>query len=432
MSARSIARVASRQLSIAVLACAVAAALLWSGSTTADAQAASIEAACPRTTMPPTDLVDEGATHGDSIRCLVWYGLAQGRTATRFGTGDAVTRGQLASLIARTLEAAGAELPSVDERAFDDTAGSTHGERLEQLAAVDILRGTGDRRVEPEASITRAQLASVLARAIGFMEGEPLPPGDRVFRDTGGSTHEDAIAAVAAAGIVQGIGDDRYDPGGWLNRGASATVVARTLARAVADDRLERPPAPTMRWEASSLPGPIRDEMIGVSWRSGCPVGLDDLRLVVLTHRGFDGRLHRGELVVHRSVVGDLRTVFEALYEDDFPLQRVIRVDRYGGDDDRSMAANNTHAFNCRTITGGSRWSEHAYGTAIDLNPIQNPYVRNDTVLPEEGREYRDRSDVRAGMIVEGGVVVEAFDAVGWDWGGRWQTLKDHQHFERP
>lgn len=397
----------------------------------AEVASVAIDAACPRASLPPTDLVDEGATHGDSIRCLVWYGLANGVTTTRFGTGDAVTRGQLASLLARTLAAAGVELPEVGERAFDDSATSVHGDRLEQLAAVDVFRGTGHRTVEPAATITRAQLASVLARAVGFLEDRPLPPGPDAFRDDDGSVHEAAIDAVAAAGLVQGTGDGRFAPSGHLTRGAAASVVARVLARAVADGRLAVPAMPAMRWQVSELSTSLRREMTGVSWRVGCPVALGDLRLVVLSHRGFDGRLHRGELVVHRSSTAELHRVFAAAYEADFPLQRVVRVDHYGGDDDRSMAANNTHAFNCRRTTSGSGWSEHAYGTAIDLNPVHNPYVRGSTVLPEAGRPYVDRADVRPGMLVDGDPVVRAFDAVGWGWGGRWSTLKDYQHLSR-
>jgi hypothetical protein len=104
-------------------------------------------------------------------------------------------------------------------------------------------------------------------------------------------------------------------------------------------------------------------------------------------------------------------------------------VDVYGGDDDRSMEANNTSAFNCRRVTGGTSFSQHSYGTAIDLNPLPNPYVRGDTVLPPAGRAYLDRTDVRQGMIVDPGPVVGAFAVIGWEWGGNFTALKDYQHF---
>jgi hypothetical protein len=415
-----------------VFVAALAAALTSVVPAGAPAHADTTRAACPDRWVPPTDFTDEGDTHATGIRCLVWYGLAEGRTAELYGTGATVTRGQLASLLARMLETAGVELTTPAEPAFEDSAGSVHGERLEQLGAIGVFDGDADGFVLPGEPISRAQLASVLRRALEHVEERPLPEGEVTFTDTSGSVHADAIHAIAGIGLVQGVGDGRFAPGDGSTRGAVATVLARVLDRFVDDGRLEVPDPPELRWEVSELPAAVRDEMVGVSWHEGCPVGLDHLRLVVLTHRGFDGRLHRGELVVHRAVTADLRTVFQAAYDDDFPLAKVVRVDAYGGSDDRSMDDNNTHAFNCRRITGGSSWSEHAYGTAIDLNPVQNPYVRGDTVLPEAGRDYLDRSDVRPGMLVEGDAVVSAFDARGWTWGGRWNTLKDYQHFEWP
>lgn len=174
---------------------------------------------------------------------------------------------------------------------------------------------------------------------------------------------------------------------------------------------------------------PVSIARLGSSHRAGCPVTSSDLRLVELTHWGFDGRTHRGELVVHRDVATAVVRVFRDLHVARFPVQRIETVDRYGSDDDRSMAANNTSAYNCRPTTGGTGWSEHAYGRAVDVNPVQNPYVRGTTVEPPAGRSYLDRSDVRPGMVVAGDAVVRAFAAAGWEWGGDFRTLKDYQHF---
>jgi hypothetical protein len=165
------------------------------------------------------------------------------------------------------------------------------------------------------------------------------------------------------------------------------------------------------------------------SWRPGCPVPLEDLRLLTLTYWGFDGDVHRGELVVHEDQARAIREVFRALFKARFPIERMKLVDVYGGDDDRSMAANNTSAFNCRAVAGSSSWSEHAYGRAIDINPIQNPQVRNGLVSPPAGSRYLDRSRRRRGLIRADDVVVRAFAAVGWRWGGSWTSLKDYQHF---
>ena len=109
------------------------------------------------------------------------------------------------------------------------------------------------------------------------------------------------------------------------------------------------------------------------------------------------------------------------LYAARFPIRRMVPVDAYGGSDFRSIEADNTSAFNCRPVEGTSRWSEHAYGRAIDLNPIENPYVYADgTTSHRASRPYLRRAPYRPGMAVEGGVVVRAFAAVGWAWGGRW------------
>src|SRR5690606_23153553 len=142
------------------------------------------------------------------------------------------------------------------------------------------------------------------------------------------------------------------------------------------------------------------------SWRPGCPVGLDDLRLLALDHWGFGGRVDRGELGVHRDAAEALVGEFHRLFDARFPIERMEHFDVYGGDDDRSTMANNTSAFNCRRTTGGTRWSEHAYGTAVDINPVQNPYVSRGRVLDPAAAPYVDRTNHDPGTIHPGDVVV--------------------------
>jgi D-alanyl-D-alanine carboxypeptidase len=178
------------------------------------------------------------------------------------------------------------------------------------------------------------------------------------------------------------------------------------------------------------IPAAMRAQMTGVSWRPGCPVGLSDLRLITLTYRGFDGRDHTGRVIANRSAATPLVAVFRRLYAARFPIRRMEPVDRYGGDDYRSIEADNTSAFNCRNATGSSRWSNHAYGLAIDVNPIENPYVSGGSSSHPASASYLDRSRHRPGMAYDGGVLVEAFRSVGWGWGGSWAgTVKDYQHF---
>jgi hypothetical protein len=188
--------------------------------------------------------------------------------------------------------------------------------------------------------------------------------------------------------------------------------------------------APGFHASVKPIPPAVRKQMTGVSWRPGCPVGFADLRLITLTYRGFDGRDHTGRLVAHRDAAADLVAVFRRLYAARFPIRRMELVDRYGGDDFRSIEADNTSAFNCRPATGSNRWSQHAYGRAIDVNPIENPYVTAaGTTSHRASRPYLDRSRRRPGMAYAGGVLAEAFRDVGWGWGGTWSGIKDYQHF---
>jgi hypothetical protein len=189
-----------------------------------------------------------------------------------------------------------------------------------------------------------------------------------------------------------------------------------------------RPPRPGTGAPYSSSQATATREDVSLSWREGCPVHWHDLTVVTVAYWGYDGTRHVGRLVVHDDVAGQVRLAFAYMYDHRFQVRRIHPVDRFGADDDKSMAANNTSAFNCRRVTGGTSWSQHSYGTAIDINPVQNPYIKGSTVLPPASRDWVDRRHVVPGMIVEGGPVVEVFDALGWGWGGRWRTLKDYQH----
>jgi hypothetical protein len=200
------------------------------------------------------------------------------------------------------------------------------------------------------------------------------------------------------------------------------------------EDAPEAPPAddpPALAVDDTARIGMISDELRALmeqtTWEPGCPVEIDELRKLTLRYVDLDDDEHEGELIVHKDVAEDLLGVFVALYEDRFPIVRMEPIEHFDGDDDASMAANNTSAFNCRPITGSDRWSEHAYGWAVDINPIQNPYERDGEVLPPEGEPYLDRDDVRPGMVTRPGVV-EYFDELGWGWGGDWNTLKDYMH----
>jgi hypothetical protein len=169
---------------------------------------------------------------------------------------------------------------------------------------------------------------------------------------------------------------------------------------------------------------------LGLSWHPGCPVGPGQLRLLTLNYWGFDNAPHVGTMVVAASVTKSVITVFATLFAEHFPIRRMEPTSDFGGDDNASMAVDNTSAFNCRyaVAPGPPQWSAHAYGKAIDVNTIENPYLLDGKVLPPAGAAYAKRSPYRPGMAVAGGELVRAFAAVGWPWGGRWAS-PDYQHF---
>jgi hypothetical protein len=170
---------------------------------------------------------------------------------------------------------------------------------------------------------------------------------------------------------------------------------------------------------------------LGKSWHAGCPVGPSQLRTVTLTYWGFDGVPHLGAIVVAASAVPSVIRVFHILFGEHFPIRSMQPTAVFGGSDDASMAVDNTSAFNCRyaVATGTPRWSAHAYGKAIDVNTVENPYSLSGKVLPPIGAPYLERTPYRPGMAVPGGQLVRAFAAIGWQWGGRWTSSPDYQHF---
>jgi hypothetical protein len=193
-------------------------------------------------------------------------------------------------------------------------------------------------------------------------------------------------------------------------------------------DRLPPPPGGRFRSSVRPISAAVRARM-GTTWKPGCPVGLADLRYVTVSFRGFDGRAHTGELVVHRRVAAGVVSVFARLWRARFPIEEMRLVTGADLEARPTGDGNNTAAFVCRAARRQTRWSAHAYGLAIDVDPFQNPYHRGDLVLPELASAYLDRGDRRQGMIHPGDVVTTAFAAIGWTWGGTWRSPKDLMHF---
>lgn len=168
------------------------------------------------------------------------------------------------------------------------------------------------------------------------------------------------------------------------------------------------------------------------AWHQGCPTDVSQLRDLTISYWDFHGRLRSGILVVNRDVAADVLFLFRRLYEHGFLIQDMRPIEEFGADDEVSMEANNTSAFNCRDITGkAGTFSNHSWGRAIDINPLTNPMILNGRPLPPQAAPYADRTVAWPGSILGDSFIVSLFRSRGWTWGGEWQN-PDYQHFEKP
>jgi hypothetical protein len=194
---------------------------------------------------------------------------------------------------------------------------------------------------------------------------------------------------------------------------------------------------PRFAGRMSALPSSLRREMRGTTWRPGCPVPLTDLRLLRFNFWDFGGEVERGPMVVHEEVAADVLWVFGRLFKARFPIKDLALAEGFVPEEFESRISSRrsvTYSFNCRPIvtpTGPLEdYSQHSYGWAIDINPVQNPYVLPDGFVRNlMARRYVDRSRRLVGMIHDGDVVVRSFAAIGWEWGGHWSGGKDYMHF---
>lgn len=183
----------------------------------------------------------------------------------------------------------------------------------------------------------------------------------------------------------------------------------------------------------------IEKRMIaGNSHKKSCPILLDDLRYLNLEYLDFAGNSKIGEMIVHKSVAKEVVDIFKTLYETKYPIEKMQLISDYKADDWQSIEANNTSAYNCRLIEGTKRWSRHAFGKAIDINPIQNPYIsKKGKISHKDSLKHRNRKHMDLtnpkdkAMILKDDIIVKKFKSYGWIWGGEWITIKDYQHFDK-
>jgi D-alanyl-D-alanine carboxypeptidase len=227
------------------------------------------------------------------------------------------------------------------------------------------------------------------------------------------------VAMIALLGACSG--DDGGARSSMPSRRAttSSTTSTSTTTTTVA--------APVAGFRSSVAPVTAPD--LGASWRPGCPVGPEQLRLVTVTLVGFDGVDHPGSLVVHADVANAVVEVFRQLHAARFPVREMHPIRTQAEFEDFETPDDNTTGFSCRPAVNTDptpSWSNHAYGRAIDVNPIENPYLNGGRIIPSLGAALTDRTDVRPGMAVAGNPLVRAFASVGWQWGA---TFSDYQHF---
>ena len=187
------------------------------------------------------------------------------------------------------------------------------------------------------------------------------------------------------------------------------------------------PPPADSTFESSLISPPPPDVLVRSTWREGCPVPIDALAYGQVSFYGFDGLFHTGEFIVHRDFGEAVVGIFSALHEARFPIEEMRVTTLSELDAHPTGDSNNTASFVCRNAVNSSRWSRHAHGGAIDINPFHNPFRRGDLVLPELASAYIDRTNERPGMVTP--EVVALFRDIGWGWGGNWRSVDDWMHF---
>lgn len=179
------------------------------------------------------------------------------------------------------------------------------------------------------------------------------------------------------------------------------------------------------------VPKSIRGKMAGKSYKDGCTLPYEDLKYIKVKHIGFDNKTHDGELIVNKAIAEDTIKIFKELYDYKYPIEKIVLIDEYDADDEASMEDNNSSAFNFRVIAGTDKISKHAYGMAIDINPLYNPYFSKIGILPVGSKSYADRMLNSSYMISHDDICYKIFLKYGFTWGGDFKDFKDYQHFEK-
>jgi hypothetical protein len=366
--------------------------------------------------QPPAQWEDRRVTFGGRLgnRAQGWYITLWQNTASGW-----VLRGST-----RTTTGGAYRISAVWTAPGNPVVRTAVGASLSSALALSPKRtfSVGDRRIilnQPSSAYTALTGVAVTGRVV------PAQGGKSVILDYRYGTTWRALRQVTtnAYGNFRAAVPDNY-PKRW-------TVRVRTLESPAT--AVETSSAASFEVKAYLNPRVYTVTAADVSktYRSGCPVGPSKLRRITLTYWGFDKKLHRGELIVRDGAVQKMISVWNAGLLARFPIRRMQRVDVFGGSDIRSMEADNTSVFNCRQVVGNPyALSPHSYGYAIDINTVENPYLAaNGVWYPQNGLSYRDRSNVRWGMLYQGSTPTKALRGQGYVWGGAWRN-PDYQHFQ--
>jgi hypothetical protein len=367
---------------------AIAAALLASMPAAAGAQTTprGTANACPTSTVPDADFWDTaGASHQANIDCIVWWGVTSGNTLVTYAPDAGVTRDQMASFIARTITAAGAELPATSTNHFTDDNGNTHEANINRLAEAGVVNGVGGGRFDPSRVVRRDQMATFLANAYEYIAAVELPADGDSFADTRGNAHEENVRKIVAAGFTAGTGPGAYSPAGTVTRGQMGSFLARLLDKAVAD--LGAPIPATTQPRLSG----VGDDVIRGRIPDNTPA------VAIMSHRGennfiiwaVDGDGERYDLVVNE--IGDYdgrgavnfdrfgRTLAGFNIDADgpwtmriLPASQATRIsDSFAGQGDDVLRAG-THAGRIVTIThrGDANFVVWAYDAEANMSDL--------------------------------------------------------------
>ncbi len=291
---------------------------------------------------------------------------------------------------------------------------------LGSLLASALTACGGEQEASPEPVSPSTSPPSITSAEPGAVTSTPshslqLPSGSPVPQAARGTVPPPWLGTRRLPKTVDGYGEVRPTPRvmrvrRWNTRDSIPALPGTGFKAVVAD------PAP-------------RRVITRSTWQPGCPLGPADLAWIRMTYWGFDKARHSGEMLVNGSVASDVVDVFRYLYRVRFPIESMGIATHDDLHAPPTGDGNTTGSFACRPIPGGTTYSEHAYGLAVDLNPFQNPYRNGDLVLPELASAYLDRDWLRPGMITPGGPAVRAFASIGWEWGGDWSSLEDYHHF---